>query len=280
MLKRIFPVLLIFIFLGNHPILLKAQDSTSTLILPRFPGCEEGLESLTEKIECSNHNFLKYIHSNLVLPINFDHTKLEGRIMISLIINKKGEVTKEKIEQIPIGGEELGANALQVITSMRENKIRWIPGIANGKEVSVYYVAPFNFHTNGSYTKYSTEESSKIIIPNVLDNDEQILDNEILKKHTDAYLQNYYEQHVDIDSSARSRYNIGENEENRYITLKLLVNKEGYVYDVFDLGGYKKLPVPNKITFASFDPLPTLKLTPAKINNRKKKTVRCAYIFK
>jgi len=67
------------------------------------------------------------------------NNEIEGRVFVSFVVNKKGEITKVKVER---GVDPyLDQEAIRVIESMPN----WNPGKQRGKPVNVSYVLPINF---------------------------------------------------------------------------------------------------------------------------------------
>ncbi|HIP35292.1 MAG TPA: energy transducer TonB [Crocinitomix sp.] len=85
--------------------------------MPVFPGGEEGLK--------------KYIEDHLVYPKRLKKEGIGGRVFVSCIIEKDGEVTNEKA--IQGFNKKLEFEALRVVQGMPN----WIPGKHKGKLVRV-----------------------------------------------------------------------------------------------------------------------------------------------
>ncbi|MDX9883907.1 MAG: energy transducer TonB [Prolixibacteraceae bacterium] len=93
--------------------------------MPEFPG---GMPSL-----------LKFIASSLRYPVVAQENGIQGKVFVTFVINKTGEVTGVRI----LRGIDpaLDAEALRVV----KNLPRWKPGRQSGKPVSVNYNVPIHF---------------------------------------------------------------------------------------------------------------------------------------
>jgi protein TonB len=90
--------------------------------LPSFPGGQKA--------------FNKFLAKNLKWPNQDD---AEGRVIISFVVEKDGRLTDFKVERSL--RKEFDIEALRVLKRSPE----WIPGMKNGKKVSVRYFVPINF---------------------------------------------------------------------------------------------------------------------------------------
>ncbi|MBQ9677461.1 MAG: energy transducer TonB [Prevotella sp.] len=93
--------------------------------MPSFPGGGKAL--------------LKYLEENVQYPKELDETCVQGRVIVTCIVEKDGSITGAKV----IKGlcPALDAEALRVVSAMP----RWIPGKRMGEPISVKYVIPVNF---------------------------------------------------------------------------------------------------------------------------------------
>ena len=97
--------------------------------IPQFPG---GM------VEC-----MKFLGSNIKYPAEAVAKKLEGRVIVQMIIEKDGSITNTKVVRgvNPLLDEE----ALRVVSAMP----KWIPGKQRGQAVRVQYTLPIMFSLNG-----------------------------------------------------------------------------------------------------------------------------------
>ncbi|AYL98680.1 M56 family metallopeptidase [Mucilaginibacter celer] len=93
--------------------------------VPEFPG---GIEA-----------FGKFLGSNIRYPATAREQKIQGRVIITFIVEKNGALSNEKI----VRGitDDLNNEALRVIALSP----KWKPGIQNGRPVRVQYSVPINF---------------------------------------------------------------------------------------------------------------------------------------
>ncbi|WP_291528365.1 M56 family metallopeptidase [Bacteroides sp. UBA939] len=93
--------------------------------MPSFPGGTSAL--------------LQYISENTKYPVEAQKAKIQGRVVVQMIIDKDGNVTKSKVLQgiNPL----LDAEAIRVMNNMP----KWQPGMHKGKAVNVKYTFPFMF---------------------------------------------------------------------------------------------------------------------------------------
>ena len=94
-------------------------------IFPTFPGGEDAM--------------VRFIQKNLRFPLAAKGSTNESYVLLSFIINYKGEVTK--IEIVQSGGPHFDQEAIK----MAEKMPRWNPGKQNGKAVNVKYSLPLRF---------------------------------------------------------------------------------------------------------------------------------------
>ena len=97
---------------------------------PQFPG---GLQAL-----------LDYLHDNIKYPESCRRDSIQGRVIISFVVEKDGSINSAEI--VKGVHEQLDAEALRVIDAMP----KWKPGKQLGKTVRVKYAIPVNFRLDGS----------------------------------------------------------------------------------------------------------------------------------
>lgn len=93
--------------------------------MPEYPGGTEAL--------------LTYLKDNLEYPENCKKNNIQGRVIITFVVEKDGSVADAEI--VRSVNEELDAEALRVIKAMPN----WKPGKQKGKTVRVKYTVPVNF---------------------------------------------------------------------------------------------------------------------------------------
>jgi len=96
--------------------------------VPEFPG---GLDA-----------FGKFLAANIRYPYSARRDRVQGRVIVSFVIEKDGTITDPKVARGIGGGCD--EEALRVIKLMP----KWVPGIQNGKPVRVAYSVPIAFTIN------------------------------------------------------------------------------------------------------------------------------------
>lgn len=95
---------------------------------PQFPG---GVQA-----------YIDFMNSNLKYPAECIEKEVEGRVLVRVTIDEKGNVTDPKVLKAidPL----LDSEALRVVKSMPQ----WVPGSKEGKSVAASYVIPVTFRLN------------------------------------------------------------------------------------------------------------------------------------
>lgn len=93
--------------------------------MPQFPGGDEALR--------------KYLAQSVKYPVIAQENGIQGRVFVSFVVNKNGEVTNVKVAR-PFD-PNLDKEAVRVVQSMP----KWEPGMQRGKAVKVSYTVPINF---------------------------------------------------------------------------------------------------------------------------------------
>lgn len=101
--------------------------------MPKFPG---GMAEL-----------MKYLNSNIKYPVEAHKAGIQGRVVVSFVVNKDGTVKDAKI--VRSVDKSIDAEALRVISAMP----KWQPGYQDGKAVSVRYTVPVTFRLTGESGK-------------------------------------------------------------------------------------------------------------------------------
>lgn len=95
---------------------------------PEFPG---GVQAL-----------LEYLRKNIKYPQICKDNNIQGRVLISFVVNKDGAIVDPEI--VKSVHPSLDKEALRVISGMPN----WKPGAQRGKPVRVKYTVPVNFRLN------------------------------------------------------------------------------------------------------------------------------------
>lgn len=100
---------------------------------PQFPGGHIAL--------------FEYLSKNIKFPKSKENEDVKVRVVTTFTVEKDGSITDAKI--VRRQGEAFDNEALRVINGMP----KWIPGMQNGKAVSVKYTLPITFSTTDSDKK-------------------------------------------------------------------------------------------------------------------------------
>ena len=86
-----------------------------------------------------NNALMEYLRQNVVYPEQARKDSVEGRVVVSFVIEKDGSITKPAVVRSlhPL----LDAEALRVVAAMP----KWSPGMTMGKQVAVKYNLPVTF---------------------------------------------------------------------------------------------------------------------------------------
>ena len=93
--------------------------------MPSFPG---GTQALFE-----------YLKENVTYPEECEETCVQGRVVVSFVVEKDGSITEAKVVKSVY--PSLDEEALRVVNSMP----KWRPGKQNGNSVRTKYTIPINF---------------------------------------------------------------------------------------------------------------------------------------
>lgn len=101
--------------------------------MPKFPG--------------GGAELMKYLSSNIKYPVEAHKAGIQGRVVVSFVVNKDGTVKDAKI--VRSVDKSIDAEALRVISAMP----KWQLGYQDGKAVSVRYTVPVTFRLTGESGK-------------------------------------------------------------------------------------------------------------------------------
>ena len=104
---------------GEEDVLLVAEES------PEFPGGTNAL--------------MGYLRENMVIPDSCRENNIQGRVLVTFIVEKDGSITKPEV--IKSVNHLLDAEALRLISNMP----KWKPGRQNGEAHRVKFTVPINF---------------------------------------------------------------------------------------------------------------------------------------
>lgn len=127
--------------------------------MPRFSGCD-ATEKYSESLRnCANQKMLEFIYTNVKYPETARKAGIEGVAVIRFLVEKDGTISDAEILRNPGGGT--GEEALRVVSLMKEQNIKWIPGLQDGKPVNVNFNLPIKFKLAAD-VKVATDKETKI----------------------------------------------------------------------------------------------------------------------
>ena len=103
--------------------------------MPRFEGCD-GDE------KCTHSKIMQYISKNIKYPPISKENNITGKVYVSFVVNKSGQVTDVKI--LKGVDKYLNSEAVRVVSNLPKFK----PGKQRGKAVNVQYNIPIRFSLN------------------------------------------------------------------------------------------------------------------------------------
>lgn len=101
------------------------------IVVEEAPEYPEGTQAL-----------LRYLRENMVYPDSCFENNIQGRVLISFIVEKDGSITKPEV--VKSVNPLLDAEALRLISGMP----KWKPGKHDGETCRVKYTVPVNFRLN------------------------------------------------------------------------------------------------------------------------------------
>ncbi len=111
-----------------------APEESSTKTSTAF----EVVEEMPQFIGGMN-GLMKYLGQNIKYPAETQQSKTEGRVIVSMIVDKTGKVTEPRV--LKSVSPALDAEAIRVVSQMPQ----WIPGKQKGEAVNVKYTLPISF---------------------------------------------------------------------------------------------------------------------------------------
>lgn len=107
------------------------EDGVYTTVddMPEFPG---GMAS-----------YIQFLSKNLNYPAQAKENGIQGRVLVSFIVNENGSLSDFRIDKSS-ANDELDKEAVRVLKTMPN----WKPGSQDGKPVKVRYQMPINFRNN------------------------------------------------------------------------------------------------------------------------------------
>lgn len=109
-----------------HPAVIIVDPALAVVeVMPEYPG---GMDAM-----------MKFVAENLKYPEQMQKEKVEGRVLLSFVVEKDGSVTN--IEEVQSPHPVLTEEAIRVVKLMP----KWKPGKQDGKEVRVQFNLPITF---------------------------------------------------------------------------------------------------------------------------------------
>lgn len=128
----------------------RADDTFIANDIQRMTSTDDDVYEVVEKMPAfpgGMAELMKYLRSNVRYPVEAHKAGIQGRVVVSFIVNKDGTVKDAKI--VRSVDKSIDAEALRVISAMP----KWQPGYQDGKAVSVRYTVPVTFRLTGESGK-------------------------------------------------------------------------------------------------------------------------------
>lgn len=128
----------------------RADDTLISNDLQRMTSTDDDVYDVVEKMPefpGGMAELMKYLNSNIKYPVEAHKAGIQGRVVVSFVVNKDGTVKDAKI--VRSVDKSIDAEALRVISAMP----KWQPGYQDGKAVSVRYTVPVTFRLTGESGK-------------------------------------------------------------------------------------------------------------------------------
>lgn len=134
----------------------RADDTLIANDLQRVTSTDDDVYEVVEKMPKfpgGGAELMKYLSSNIKYPVEAHKAGIQGRVVVSFVVNKDGTVKDAKI--VRSVDKSIDAEALRVISAMP----KWQPGYQDGKAVSVRYMVPVTFRLTGESRKVQSTEA-------------------------------------------------------------------------------------------------------------------------
>lgn len=128
----------------------RADDTFIANEIQRMTSTDDDVYEVVEKMPAfpgGMAELMKYLSSNIKYPVEAHKAGIQGRVVVSFVVNKDGTVKDAKI--VRSVDKSIDAEALRVISAMP----KWQPGYQDGKAVSVRYTVPVTFRLTGESGK-------------------------------------------------------------------------------------------------------------------------------
>jgi TonB family protein len=126
------------------PIQIVVQSSLTDIEKNRPPLFSEQCLTAEYPVKCSSNKIAHFIRENLKFPTDAVITGYDGVEMVSIQINKDGEVDNIEVQSNKNGCKDCQAAAYSVIAAMPD---KWVPALENGNPVATEVTIPIEFTT-------------------------------------------------------------------------------------------------------------------------------------
>ena len=114
---------------------IHASAQTSAVMPPSPPP----IYTYVEQQPVARYDMIAYLNKNLRYPEAASKQNIEGRVIVTFVVNEDGSISNCTVVRGIGGGCD--EEAVRVMTNMPP----WQPGKQNGKAVKVYYTQPISF---------------------------------------------------------------------------------------------------------------------------------------
>lgn len=146
----------------DHWVTLDGDDDLGkpmeTSVLSQSPGEEDVFLVVEESPEFpgGTNALMGYLRDNMVIPDSCRENNIQGRVLVTFIVEKDGSITKPVV--VKSVNHLLDAEALRLVSAMP----KWKPGRQNGQAQRVKFTIPINFRLDyyKNRTKATATESA------------------------------------------------------------------------------------------------------------------------
>ncbi len=146
----------------DHWVTLDGDDDwgkpMETSVLSQSPGEEDVFLVVEESPEFpgGTNALMGYLRDNMVIPDSCRENNIQGRVLVTFIVEKDGSITKPVV--VKSVNHLLDAEALRLVSAMP----KWKPGRQNGQAQRVKFTIPINFRLDyyKNRTKATATESA------------------------------------------------------------------------------------------------------------------------
>ncbi|MEY3052272.1 MAG: hypothetical protein RLY31_2057 [Bacteroidota bacterium] len=196
-----------------------AQDTTIYKMVPdppRFPGCERMDTTDAVKNQCAQASLLLFFNQNMEYPWEAREKDIAGTVVLSLVVEKDGTVSRPEILK-DIGGG-CGEEVLRVANGMNEALrlagMAWKPGRKDGMPVRTQVVVPI---------KFKLETPPDFVLLDGVDTVYVALDDSVRFKGGASAMQNFLQARQQVPDKYRDSCFAG------VMNLSILTRPDGYV---------------------------------------------------